>query len=354
MGDRIPDTNPNMKSIRFSATGEPLQVLECASVERPVPGPGEVLVRMLASPVNPSDLMFVRGRYTTAARLPGSAGFEGVGIVEASGGGLRGRIFRGKRVAVLNRNGGNWSEYVVVPSSQVIPVSGVLPVEQAAAFFVNPATAWVMTQEVLRIPRGGWLVQTAAASSLGRMIIRLGRHCGFRTLNIVRRQSQISALKSQGADEVIVFDGTKDTPEQFQKAVAGIVGTTGVRYAIDAVGGETASALVECLGKHGHMLVYGTLSTSPMQFSPRTIMTVGSRVEGFWLGNFMGEVSLPYKLRLVRRITRLIQQGILATRIRQTYTLDQIREAVVAAELPDQDGKILITMSAPGDLLKKS
>ncbi|MCP4170051.1 MAG: alcohol dehydrogenase catalytic domain-containing protein, partial [Fuerstiella sp.] len=102
-----------MKCEQFESTGEPGQVLQCVQRDRPSPQHGEVLVRMLASPVNPSDLMFIRGVYGLEPHLPQSPGFEGVGVVEASGGGLRGKLFRGKRVAVLNRAGGNWSEYTV-------------------------------------------------------------------------------------------------------------------------------------------------------------------------------------------------------------------------------------------------
>ena len=149
--------------------------------------------------------MFVEGVYGRQPALPQVPGFEGVGIVEENGGGLRGRMFMGKRVAVLNQDGGNWAEQVVVPAKQVIPLSSRLSTQQAATFFVNPATAWVTTQEVLQIPKGAWLLQTAAASQLGRMIVRLGKQMGFRTLNVVRNKAQVELLKSQGADDVIVF-----------------------------------------------------------------------------------------------------------------------------------------------------
>lgn len=334
-----------MKSIRFQQCGEPSSVLHCEEIAQPVPRPGEVLVRMLAAPVNPSDLMFIRGRYTTAAQLPASPGFEGTGIVVASGGGLRGLIFRGKRVAVLNRTGGNWSEFVTVPATQVIPISSALTNEQAATFFVNPATAWVMTQEVLRIPQGAWLAQSAAASSLGRMMIRLGKHCGFRTFNLVRRESQISELKALGADHVHVVRGDGHDSSSLSTEWRRVTGTDGIRYAVDPVGGATGSAMIECLGTGGHLLAYGTLSTEPLHFSPRTMMTVGSRLEGFWLGNFMAGLGLPAKLRLVRRITRLIRLNILSSEIRRTYSLSDVNEAVLAAEAPDSPGKILLTMN---------
>src|SRR5206468_699626 len=144
----------------------------------PPPGRGRVRVRILASPVNPSDLLFVRGVYGRKPSPPATPGFEGVGVVEESGGGLLGRRVLRRRVAVLNGSGGNWQEQVVVPAQQAVPVPAGLPDEQAASFFVNPATALAMTRHVLRVPAGAWLLQTAAGSALGRMIIRLGRQEG--------------------------------------------------------------------------------------------------------------------------------------------------------------------------------
>ena len=93
-------------------------------------------------------------------------------------------------MAVLNSNGGNWQENVVLPARQLVPLPDDIADEQAAMFFVNPATALAMTQHVLRVPPGAWLLQTAAASTLGRMVIRLGQHFGFRTINVVRRSEQ--------------------------------------------------------------------------------------------------------------------------------------------------------------------
>src|SRR5439155_25023019 len=84
-----------------------------------------------------------------------------------------------------------------------VPVSSDLPDEQVATFFVNPATALVMTQGVLKAGSGDWLLQTAAASALGRMVIRLGKHFGFRTINVVRRPEQAEELRREGAEYVV-------------------------------------------------------------------------------------------------------------------------------------------------------
>ncbi|MFM8479379.1 MAG: zinc-dependent alcohol dehydrogenase family protein [Planctomycetaceae bacterium] len=330
-----------MKSLQFATPGDPASVLKLTDLPLPQPGPGQVRVRMLASPVNPSDLMYIRGHYTVPPVCPAVPGFEGVGIVEASGGGWRGKLFTGRRVVVLNRAGGNWSEYAIVPDQQVVPVSSDLSDEQAACFFVNPATAWVMTREVLKVPANAWLLQTAAGSALGRMIIRLGKLSGFRTLNIVRREAQAAELRQLGADAVLVCDSDTAAADLTDR-IRSVVGGNRLLYAVDAVGGAVGSAVIRSLGPGGHMLAYGTLSGQPLSFSPRTLMTVGSSVEGFWLGNFMQQRGLLFRLGLVRRLTRLIRSGILSTQIAGTWPLDQAATAVRAAEDSTVAGKCLL------------
>ena len=115
-----------------------------------------------------------------------------------------------------------------------------------------------------------------------------------------------------------------------------------MRYAIDPVGGATGSAAIKAIGHKGRMLVFGTLSEQPLQFDPRTLMTQQASVEGFWLGNFMNDRNLLFKLKLVKQITRLIVDGVLCTTIGKTFSLHQIDEAVAAAEENDRDGKVLL------------
>src|SRR3954470_1612165 len=105
-----------MKAAVFETFGEPTQVLSVRDVPEPDPGPGQVRVRMIASPINPSDLLVVRGRYGVLPTLPATPGFEGVGVVDRVGPGLLGRWVKGRRVAVINHVGGNWAEYAVIPA----------------------------------------------------------------------------------------------------------------------------------------------------------------------------------------------------------------------------------------------
>jgi NADPH:quinone reductase-like Zn-dependent oxidoreductase len=298
---------------------------------------------MLASPVNPSDLLVVRGQYGRLPELPATPGFEGVGVVEAAGGGLLGRLRVGKRVAVLNSRGGNWQEQVVVPARQVVPVPSDIPDEQAASFFVNPASALVMTRWVLKVPHGAWLLQTAAGSALGRMVIRLGRLDGFRTINVVRRREQAEELLRAGGDAVIC---TAD--ESVEERVQAITGGEGVRYALDAVGGATGLAAVKALAPHGRLLVYGTLSGEPMPLDTRILMVGPRCIEGFWLSNWVREQGVLTMLGLFRRIRGLMRAGVLTTEAGTPFPLEQIKEAVRQAETPGRGGKVLLRIFSPG------
>jgi NADPH:quinone reductase-like Zn-dependent oxidoreductase len=145
-----------MKAAVFHEFGDPTKVLRVEERPLPEPAAGQVRVRMIASPINPSDLLVVRGEYGKLPKLPATPGFEGVGIVEKSGGGLLGWRVAGKRVAVLNGFGGNWQQHVIIPARQAVPVPADLPDDQVASFFVNPATVLVMVRKILRDPNGEW------------------------------------------------------------------------------------------------------------------------------------------------------------------------------------------------------
>jgi NADPH:quinone reductase-like Zn-dependent oxidoreductase len=325
-----------MKAVVCDQWGDPDKVLQIRDVPMPVPGRGEVRVRMLASPVNPSDVLTIRGQYGRQPPLPATPGFEGVGIVEA-GSGLLARRVMGRRVAVLNGVTGNWQEHVVIPARQAVPVPAALSDEQAASFFVNPASALIMTRYVLRVPAGAWLLQTAAGSALGRMVIRIGQRHGFRTLNVVRRSEQAQELRRAGCTDVIATDS-----EPLLERVLEITGGKGVPYAIDAVGGATGSAVIGALGRGGRVLVYGRLASDPLVIDPITLLVGQKRVEGFWLSEWVRDQNPLTMLFLFGRLGRLIREGELATETGRSYPLDEVREAVQAASAVGQKGKILL------------
>jgi NADPH:quinone reductase-like Zn-dependent oxidoreductase len=329
-----------MKAIVCDRWGNPEDVLQVRNVPPPVCGPGQVRVRMLASPINPSDVFMVRGVYGKQPPLPCTPGFEGVGVVE-EGRGLLGWRVKGRRVAVLNSASGNWAEQVVIPARQAVPIPRDLTDEQAATFFVNPASAIVMMRHILKIPPGAWLLQTAAASALGRMVIRLGVKHGFRTLNVIRRREQAEELKRLGGTAVVIAG-----EEALVERVQALTGGEGVPFAIDATGGEIGSQVVHTLCRGGRMLVYSTLSGEPLTIDPRALMTVPRRIEGFWLSQWVRDQGPLRMLRLFRQISALMREGVLTTEVGASFPLEEVRAAVREAEHPGRRGKVLLRMGS--------
>ncbi len=354
-----------MKALVFNKFGKAETVLKLKEVAEPEPGPGEVKVKMLLSPINPSDIYnTIEGTYVNAVsrtiwnyqkkpaeftvdpegkrKLPGlphTPGLEGVGMVVAAGPGKLGKMLVGKRVACLGGKKGNWQEYNILPAKQALSVARNLPDEQAAMSFVNPVTALAMIRKVLKPKKGSWLMQSAANSELGKMIIKLGQHFGFKTINLVRKDEQIEGLRKLGADEVINIK-KQDLKAEVQRITAG----AGAPYALDPIAGKLASEMVQCMSLGGRFLVYGTLSSQNLNFSSRDLMTPVCSIEGFFLTNWLATQNLASILLLTRQVGKLMQKDILTSQVSAVYDLKDYKKALVAAKKAGNTGKILLRL----------
>ncbi len=329
--------------LQFNQHGTPVDVLSLVDQDLARPQSGQVLVRMLAAAINPSDLLHVAGNYGQEVSLPARVGFEGAGIVEASGGGLIAKLNLGKRVAVLARHGGTWGTHCVVDAKSVIPVPKSLFDPQAASFFVNPATAYLLTRKVLQIPRGEWLMQSAGASAVGRMVIVLGKKYGYRTLSLVRKEEQIAELKRLGGDVVLCSQGDDDK-QRFRDRVFQECKSF-PQFAIDPVGGEMGSALVSALGQQGRFISYGTLSRESIHFDPRQLMLNNATITSFWLGPYMQQLSLINKLGLVRQLTSLHRQRVFELPEVQSFLLRDYKDALDHVRNSPGGHKVVLKMN---------
>jgi NADPH:quinone reductase len=339
------------RAVQCPRHGDPGGVLQVVDAPDAVPGPGEVRVRMDLAAIHPSDLMTIRGNYTLQPSLPFCPGYEGTGIVDAANAGIYGRFLKGKRVTVVHRQGGTWASSVCVPSSQVIPVPATLPPEQAALFFINPATAWLLLHDVAALPRGGHFLQTAAASTVGKMVARLCVAAKQQAWHVVRRPEQQAALaqiEGIASRQILVFDPDQMPAETLRDRIMELTNGHGIDRAIDPVGGATASAVVRCLAANGHLTLYGTLSSAPLSFSPRDLMSQRASVSGFWLGSEMARKSFLQRLQLVGTIGKQIGQQRLASEIAAVFPLDDVAAACEAAVSAGRTGKILLRVSADG------
>lgn len=268
-----------MQALELRAWDGPL-----ALVERPVPSPrpGEVLVRIAATPVNPSDLMFLRGAYVRKD-LPVIPGFEASGTVVAAGPGVAARALVGRRVACSAPadGDGTWAEYMATPASACVPLLPWVDIDAAASLIVNPLTAYALL-DVAEQHGAGALVQTAAASQLGRMLVRLSLRRKIPMVHVVRRPAQVEVLRALGAEHVL------DSSEpDFDARLSTLLRRLDARLGFDAVGGELTGKLLHAMPRHARVLVYGSLSEQPCQAGAGDLIFGEKKVEGFWLRSWM-------------------------------------------------------------------
>ncbi|BBK35646.1 alcohol dehydrogenase [Allostella sp. ATCC 35155] len=324
-----------MQAVVFDKFGEPDAVLRLAERPVPAPGPGEVRVRMRLRPINPADLLTVRGLYGTRPRLPAVPGYEGVGVVDALGEGVSTPV-PGTRVVPLASNG-TWQEFCVTKAAALLPVPDAIGDENAAQFVVNPLTALAMVEQELGAGPGDWLVQTAAGSTLGRIVLQLARISGFRTINLVRRPEQAAELTALGADLVIA---TED-PDAAGRVAAATAGQPVLR-AIDAAGGAMAATALSLLSPGATMLSFGMMSGEPIPVDPAHLVFRDLSLRGFWLTNWMRRAGNERRQALIARLGDLMARGLVAPPVFAVHPLTAVLAAVAASERPGRAGKVLL------------
>lgn len=317
--------------------------LTVAEVPVPRPGRGEVLVKVFASPVNPSDLAFISGNYGFKKALPATPGFEGSGTVVEAGDGMMARFMKGRRVACAaadaKSTGGMWAEYIVTSAQFCVPLSKRVEMEQGATMLVNPLTAWALMDEARR-GRHRAAVQTAAASALGRMVIRLGQKFGIPVINVVRRAEQVELLRSMGAEHVL-----NSNDPGFDEALRSLCNKLGASISFDAVAGEMSGRVLRAQPQGSRMLIYGGLSMQGVTLDPASLVFEGKRVEGFWLSAWLRRRNMLSQLRVARQVQQLLGSD-LKTEIRARLPLEKAADGLRQYAADMTAGKVLIMPGA--------
>lgn len=330
------DLPTTMRALELSAYDGP-EALKL--VQKPVPevGPGQVLVEVAAAAVNPSDLMFVRGRYGFTKKLPTVPGFEASGRVVA-GNGRYPRWLVGRRVAcgVQREGDGTWAQYVLTDASTCLPLLPRVSFEQGASLLVNPFTAWALVEQAKR-ERHRAVVQTAAASALGQMVLRLCKRAGLPVIHIVRRAEQVQQLRALGAEVVI-----NSSEPGFNEALKRHCHDHRATLALDAVAGNMPGQLLEAMPRGSKVVVYGALSEQEVRVSPAQLIFRGASVEGFWLSDYLGRLSLPGLLDRAVRVQRALATD-LQVEVRARVRLEDAVDSIQNYEAQMTGGKVLLT-----------
>lgn len=325
---------PMIRAVRYHRTGDPSEVVQVDELTAAGPGPGEARVRMLWAPVNPADLNMLEGRYGEARALPDVPGNEGCGRVVAVGSGVD-ESWIDRHVLVDSmawREEGNW------PVASLVAVPAGLDARQACVLRVNPPTAWRLLHDFADLRAGDWIVQNAATSAVGRAVIEIAAHCGWQTLNVVRRPEVAEELRALGADAVVV-DG-----EEVAAQASSVLGGAPPRLALNAVGGVSATRLAGLLAPGGTLVTYGAMSKEALKIPNGFLIFRDLGFRGFWLTRWLREATAVDRDAMFGEIFRLAAAGCFAPRVAAEFPLAEASAAVARAA--QGGGKVLLRIGA--------
>ena len=323
---------------RFQEFGQPENVVDVeeSSLQEDLKS-GEVLVRMRMSPINPADINTIQGVYGIKPELPAVPGNEGVGVVEKSGPGVS-KIKTGQMVK-LKEGLGCWRQYAIVAEEELHVLPENLEADQAAMLWVNPATAYRMLHDYVDLKAGDWIIQNAANSGVGRAVIQIAKAKGWKTINIVRRESLVGELKTIGADIVLL-----DEPGFHKKIKTSLKeqGQTLPKLGLNAVGGENAHSVAKSLDYSGTMVTYGAMAKKPLQVANSLVIFNDLRLRGMWITQWYRTASDRAITSMLEELAALVQKSELVMCVEKIYNLPEIKNALIHAQQESRSGKILI------------
>jgi NADPH:quinone reductase-like Zn-dependent oxidoreductase len=323
-----------MRALVHTQFGNPATVLAVQDVPVPEPGPGQVLVRTLLSPIHNHDLLTVSGDYGFKPELPARSGTEAVGVVEALGPGVEG-LQVGQRVAA-GGTFGVWAEYFVAPAAGLVPVPEGMGDEAAAQLVSMPFSA-IALLDFLDVSPGDWVVQNAANGAVGRLFAQLATARGVHVLGLVRRAEGVQELAAQGIDRVVATDD-----EGWRERAREVVGDGLVVAGVDSVGGAASGEVLSLLAPDGVLVVFGAMASPTMQLSSGELIFKQAVVKGFWGSKVFGAMDAAKRGALMTELVQGIAAGTLTLPVAATHPFEEIADAARASRVPGRVGKVLL------------
>ncbi|MDA9708301.1 zinc-dependent alcohol dehydrogenase family protein [Alphaproteobacteria bacterium] len=294
----------------------------------------EVLIEVIYFPINPADILLVEGKYANKPKLPSLIGAECIAKVKKVGKYVK-KFKLDDIVLPLVRN--NWVEEKVVTENEIIKLPNNIDTQQACMLKVNPATAYLMLNNYVKVKQGDFIVQNASNSSVGNYVIQLAKLYDINTINLVRRKEVIATLKDYGADYVFKLN-LNQKEESF-------IESSNPKLFIDAVAGEYVNTIASLLTDNSTIINYGLLSGKNIQLDPHNTIFKNIILKGFWLSLWLNKMSIEEKVKLYSYLSELIIRKVLFTKVEKVFNIKDIKEAINAASNFNRDGKILVTTS---------
>lgn len=314
-----------------------------ALIDKPMPelARGQVLLKVLTSVVNPSDLVHLHGKYGVDALEGAYAGFEGCGQVIAANAGLYGKWLVGKRVAMSAQQGfdGFWSRYAVTRVNHCLPLRKDISDEQGATLIVNPLTSVCLVERAKQLGAKA-IVVNAAASQVGKGVIRYAHLLGIKVIATVRSAANVKVLEAMGADCVLL-----STQADFAQSLKQASKAYRATVLLDAVAAQDTAMALHNMPQGSTAIVYGRLSETHAQYGGQYGVTDlifrDCKIEGFWLAHYFRRATPWQMLSLSKKVQKLFAQGVFNTDIYGIFSFDDFLPALAHYASNKSDGKVI-------------
>ena len=327
--------NKTISAVVYETHGNPAEVLRVETRPWPKPAADEVVVQIRAAPINPADLNAIEGKYPVRPELPATPGFEGAGVVVDLGSDVTGMT--AGALVILPHNLGTWREAVAVKASELVAAPPEIEPVHAAMLKINPMTAWRLLHDYVDLKSGDWLIQNAANSAAGRAVIQIANDLGYKTVNVVRRAELVDELRSEGSD-VVLNDG-ENLREEVKNATSGAP----IRLGLNAVGGESALRLANCLAPGSTMVTFGAMSLQPLKIPNGLLIFKDLRFRGIWINKWYDNATMAERMDAFRPLFEMAKRGLLKTKVERAYPISETKAAVAHAAQGKRSGKIIFS-----------
>lgn len=316
----------------FGAPHDVVEHIASEGIARPLKE-GEMLVRILASPINPADLNWIAGNYGVRPLLPETPGSEACAEVIES---RSTKFSSGARVIFLGYAHG-WQKYRIAHENEVLQVPSAMDALQCAMLKVNPATAWLMLKQAGGFSATHAVIQNAANSGVGQCVIQLTRALNLPCLHFLRRSEDHEFLRSLGAEAIFSDDpeGHQNAREYLSKNHLKAV------LALNAVGGDSALRLLDLLEPQSLHLTYGAMSRRPLTIPNKYLIFQNIRVHGFWLSSWMKQTPINEIRHVYQELIQFLQMHDMKQRVDSYFPISDYASALERNSSNQKRGKVL-------------
>ncbi|XP_064537915.1 enoyl-[acyl-carrier-protein] reductase, mitochondrial [Drosophila montana] len=317
------------KSLKYSQHGEPQDVLKLVEDKLADPKDKQVLVKILAAPINPADINTIQGKYPVKPKFPAIAGNEFVGEVICVGDQVKG-LQPGAYVIPLASGLGTWTTHAIYTEDQLLAISSKVGLAEAATITVNPCTAYRMLKDFVKLSPGDTVIQNGANSAVGQAVHQLCCAWGINSVGIVRNRPEISELKQMlqglGATAVLTEEEMR-TSDLFKTGKL-----KRPQLALNCVGGKSATEVSRHLNDRGVMVTYGGMSREPVTVATGPLIFKDIAFRGFWMTRWSKEnYSAPERTQMFKEICQLMEQEKFVAPTHEMVPLEKFKEAAAAA-----------------------